>query len=227
MKKNSLETYVLEKIGSGEWEEGYKLPSEIELINKFNFSKSTVRKTIQKLVNKEILFSIQGKGVFVSRFYRSNKEISLKNELESDKIIYLPTNYQIPKDVYSNSPFNLGELTSENSFQFIKIYFSNKDVQAYSINWIINNNDKYSEEEKNDLINGKTTLFEQKVFEKVYHKHFFQKPINFDNKLLRVNLEFIPTSYAYFLDEKNKIVMIRIYKTKPKYFQKEQIKIIK
>ena len=226
MKKNSLEIHILKMISEKNWPIGFKIPTEQELIRSFSLSKATVRKIIQKMVNKEILFSIQGKGVFVSQFYQANKETSLKDELVSDKVIYLPTNYKIPKEIYDFSPFEtMNEINSDNSFQFIKIYFLNDDVQAYSINWMIDNN--YTSETIDEYIKGERTLFEEKIFEKVYHVHLFRKAIPFDKKLLRINDEFIPTSFAYFIDGKNNILMVRIYKTNQKYFKKEQLKIIK
>lgn len=225
MEKNKLESYILDNIESERWEIGYKLPSEKILIKKFNLSKSTVRKVIQKLANNEVLFTLQGKGVFVSKFWKVKKELPLGEELKSDKVIYLPTSYKIPKEIYEYAPFFIPNLNKNNSFQFIKIYFSDKEVQAYSIDWMINENNHYVNE-MNDYIYGKRTLFADKAFKKVFRVHKFLRTTSFDNKLLRINIKNIPTIFAYFINEKNEILMVRVYKINPKFYQNEQVKII-
>lgn len=54
------------KISTGEWGEGYQLPTEKELAHYFNVSTITVKRAVHELVNRGILYRIRGKGTFVS-----------------------------------------------------------------------------------------------------------------------------------------------------------------
>ena len=57
---------VLEyKISSGQWDEGFQLPTEQELATLFNISTITVKRAIIELVNKGFLMRQRGKGTFV------------------------------------------------------------------------------------------------------------------------------------------------------------------
>jgi GntR family transcriptional regulator len=54
-----------EKIKSGEWKTGQLIPSETELIQKYNVSRTTIREGINALVNEGKLIKKQGKGTIV------------------------------------------------------------------------------------------------------------------------------------------------------------------
>lgn len=54
-----------EKIESGEWKEGMKLPTEHELIDTFSVSRDTIRKALQKLTNDGYIYRQAGAGTFV------------------------------------------------------------------------------------------------------------------------------------------------------------------
>lgn len=54
-----------EHIISGEWEPGEKIPSENELSQLFNVSRTTIRNSIQKLKAIGVLITKQGQGTFV------------------------------------------------------------------------------------------------------------------------------------------------------------------
>lgn len=58
---------IQEKITSGEWEEGFKLPSEPDLAADFQVSRFTVRQAINELVEKGYLIRRRGNGTFVSK----------------------------------------------------------------------------------------------------------------------------------------------------------------
>lgn len=223
---NLLEKHILEKIYLGDWKPDFKIPPEKELIKEFNLSKSTIRKVIQGLVNREILYSIQGRGVFVSPFRNINNESSLEIELESSKAMYLPTSYIIPKKVYEFSPFEIPNIDKEKLFQFIKIYFKGNEVQAYAIKWVLNSDGKIKKHERLNYINGEKMILSKLDSKKVYHHHFFGKPIPFDQKLLRINVDYLPTTYSYYYDDRNNLKMIKLCKIKPKYFTKKQIRRI-
>lgn len=60
-----LRQHLLQRIEKGEFEEGQMIPSEHELMERYQFSRITVRKALDELVNEGYLYRIQGKGTFV------------------------------------------------------------------------------------------------------------------------------------------------------------------
>lgn len=64
---HQLKELVLEKIESGEWGPGYKLPTEAALSSEFGVSRVTVRQALQLLSNQGIVERKQGLGTFVGR----------------------------------------------------------------------------------------------------------------------------------------------------------------
>ncbi len=62
-----LKEIIRDKILSGEWVEGMRLPSERELCEQYGVSRMTVRQSITDLVHEGLLYREQGKGTFVRR----------------------------------------------------------------------------------------------------------------------------------------------------------------
>jgi len=60
-----LETILEEAISSGQYKAGDKLPSESELCKQYGVSRITVRQTLTLLIQKQLLYSVHGKGTFV------------------------------------------------------------------------------------------------------------------------------------------------------------------
>lgn len=60
-----LRQQLLEMIDNGTFAEGQPIMSERELTEKYGFSRITVRKAIDELVNEGYLYRIQGKGTYV------------------------------------------------------------------------------------------------------------------------------------------------------------------
>ena len=60
-----LKRDIVNKIELGEYQEGTLIESERELMEKYQFSRITVRKAIDELVNEGYLYRIQGKGTYV------------------------------------------------------------------------------------------------------------------------------------------------------------------
>lgn len=61
-----LKEYILEKIETGEYEPGSKIPSEMIFCEKHDLSRPTVRQAISELVAEGQLQIVKGKGTFVS-----------------------------------------------------------------------------------------------------------------------------------------------------------------
>ncbi|MBP3040111.1 GntR family transcriptional regulator [Bacillaceae bacterium Marseille-Q3522] len=81
---HQVKDYFEEKITAEEWEPGYQLPSEKELAVQFKVSTITIKRAIQDLVNKGILYRQRGKGTFVSR--KEEKDISQMVTLRNDAV---------------------------------------------------------------------------------------------------------------------------------------------
>lgn len=62
-----LKTELYEKINSGLWPEGYKIPSENELCDEYGISRTTVREVLNEMVQSGYIVRKQGKGSFVAK----------------------------------------------------------------------------------------------------------------------------------------------------------------
>ena len=60
-----IQNYILQKIESGEYTAGDKIPSETELARQFDVSRLTVNTAVKELANSGIVERVQGKGTFV------------------------------------------------------------------------------------------------------------------------------------------------------------------
>ena len=61
-----LKEYIQEKISSGSWKPGDRIPSESEIGAEFNISRTTTRQAIGELVSEGMLIRKHGVGTFVS-----------------------------------------------------------------------------------------------------------------------------------------------------------------
>jgi len=62
-----LKTELYEKINTGVWPEGFKIPSENELCEEYGISRITVREALKEMVQAGYLVRKQGKGTYVSK----------------------------------------------------------------------------------------------------------------------------------------------------------------
>ena len=79
--------YLEGKIDSGEWEPGFKIPTEKELSSLFKVSNITVKRAILDLVNSGKLYRQSGKGTFVNKRQETNLSqlVSIHNRFEDEK----------------------------------------------------------------------------------------------------------------------------------------------
>lgn len=61
-----LKELLRDQIESGEWETGQQIPSETELCETFNISRTVVRHALRELEYEGLLYRRQGKGTFVA-----------------------------------------------------------------------------------------------------------------------------------------------------------------
>lgn len=60
-----LKEEIIKKIENEEFVAEEMIPSERDLMDNYNFSRTTVRKAIDVLVNEGYLYKVQGKGTYV------------------------------------------------------------------------------------------------------------------------------------------------------------------
>lgn len=80
-----LKRELLSRIETGEYQEGRMIESERELMERYQFSRITVRKALDELVNEGYLYRIQGKGTYVKGDSASQNLFSLKSCTEDVK----------------------------------------------------------------------------------------------------------------------------------------------
>ena len=80
-----LKKEILNKIETGEYQEGSMIESERELMERYQFSRITVRKAIDELVNEGYLYRIQGKGTYVKGETETQNLFSLRSCTEGVK----------------------------------------------------------------------------------------------------------------------------------------------
>ena len=93
---HQLETELIDLINSGELKENDKLPSERELCEQYNVSRTTARQAIGELERKEYVYKVHGKGTFISpkvykqqllKFYSFTEEMKKLGKNPSSKIL--------------------------------------------------------------------------------------------------------------------------------------------
>lgn len=62
-----LEEIMKQRITNQDWEAGARIPTETELIEEFDVSRTTVREAVDQLVQEGLLDKLQGRGTFVRR----------------------------------------------------------------------------------------------------------------------------------------------------------------
>jgi len=80
-----LRDIIDEKISSGEWKPGDRIPSENELSRQYGLSRMTARAVLQELVKEERLYRVQGKGTFVAEQKieaQSLRYVGIREQLE-------------------------------------------------------------------------------------------------------------------------------------------------
>jgi GntR family transcriptional regulator, histidine utilization repressor len=62
---DQVKKYILDRVTSGTWEEGYRLPSEHQFAQDFGVSRMTVHRALRELSADGTLVRVQGVGTFV------------------------------------------------------------------------------------------------------------------------------------------------------------------
>ena len=70
-----IEEQVIWLINSGVYEPNFKLPSLRALSGELKLNINTVKRAFQELEAKGVVYSVQGKGIFVSPLYKGNENL--------------------------------------------------------------------------------------------------------------------------------------------------------
>lgn len=75
---DQIRIMILKMIETGEFQEGEKIPSELELVELFGASRITVRRAIKELEDEGVLKIVRGKGTFVEKAKRPVRILNLE-----------------------------------------------------------------------------------------------------------------------------------------------------
>ncbi len=223
---NNLESYLTKKIETGQWKKNQKLPKESELMEKMNVSKMTVRNTISKLIDRNYLFSISGKGVYVSPLFNLVNFKTLKQLTNADNIVksFSLTN-KLPKYFLEfQSDLDLEPLIY---FKKIIVNFAlNKDSRqlGYSLSWF--KDDKKTRIEdyfQDDFLNAIILSPKNKIIRKIE----FTPSLHIDSMIFNITEgDLLVHIYEIVIDSKRNIISSSILKILPKHFSEHWIKTI-
>ncbi len=85
-----VEKYIRQKIESGEWPLGEKLPTEAELADFFNVSRTTIRQSVNGMVEAGLLVRRQGSGTYVAQSPYARSRLSAQPSNAVCKHVYTP-----------------------------------------------------------------------------------------------------------------------------------------
>ena len=69
-----LKGIILKSISTGEWPPHCQIASERELCERYNVSRTTTRKVLSDLIHEGVVYTVSGKGTFVSE-HRLRQEL--------------------------------------------------------------------------------------------------------------------------------------------------------
>jgi len=117
-KYKVIADYISDKIRSREWGEGFKIPSEIDIADKFSASRMTARKAIDKVASTDLVERVPSIGTFVKSLQAQSSLLEIQNI--SDEIKARGHSHQmkvlskmkvLPNDTISNALSSSGNAT--------------------------------------------------------------------------------------------------------------------
>jgi len=123
-KYYQLKQIILQEIKDGKYSADTKLPSEIELIQKYGVSSITARRVRHELVREGVAYSIQGKGCFVKGINNKKNGSSEKGKQYTRRIVFIMPDASVE---YSNKLIQgLLDITQPKGYR-LEIYNSDDD----------------------------------------------------------------------------------------------------
>lgn len=121
LKFKTILTQLQMKIISGEWSEGFKMPTEMELCNQFKVSRVTIRRALEELVANGYITRTRGRGSFVL----FNRElVDLSYSQASDRAIKGRYKILLKEKLFATvadrQQLDVGDLHSNNQIWHVK-----------------------------------------------------------------------------------------------------------
>jgi len=130
---------LLEKIESGELKENDQLPSERELCDTYQLSRTTVRQTLQGLEQENYIYKVHGKGTFVSprtynqsllKFYSFSEEMAKAGKHPSTTVVSF-------EKIYSERIAKVMHLTAEDElFKIVRLRLADHEPMLYETSFV-------------------------------------------------------------------------------------------
>ncbi|HHV26988.1 MAG TPA: GntR family transcriptional regulator [Tissierellia bacterium] len=146
-KNNFLYLKVYNKIKdniiSGLWEDGCQLPTEYDLMKKFNVSRHTIRKSLQKLSEEGYIYRQAGRGTFV-RHVKSRYKLTALESFTEQMINrgFKPSNdiVDISLEFPDSKIAKYLELEgNEKVYKIVRIRKADNEPMAYEITYVPKN----------------------------------------------------------------------------------------
>ena len=141
-----VKTDISEKIRSGAYAAGHKIPTELELVEQYNVSRITIRRAIEDLCKDGVLVKHQGKGTFVQEkriFRKIEHTVSFSESCQAGNMIPSATVTE-RKILLKEDP----EIPEHPDFQDTSVIYIQRVRAADNIPVMLENNyylyDKYS-----------------------------------------------------------------------------------
>ncbi|MBW8348526.1 GntR family transcriptional regulator [Bacillus sp. IITD106] len=145
-KDNRLPLYyqlmdvIIGKIEAGELKDHDKLPSERELCEMYNVSRTTVRQTMQELEKEKLIYKQHGKGTFVSpkvinqsllKFYSFTEEMKKINKVPSSQVLAFK---EIESDTQLAKKMEISEGTKV--YKITRLRFADDEPMMYETSYL-------------------------------------------------------------------------------------------
>ena len=184
---------MLSKILDGSWAEESKLPSEFELTDLFNVSRTSIRSAVQKLRDLGIIYTKHGKGSFVSTNLDKDRIANI-----NQPIMHLSQEEFLDMMIFRQTvEFKCIKLAAEKA--------NDEDIKAIEealSRMLINKNDykKYSQADL-DFHVAVAKASHNKIFTKIIHdiKDVYYYYLEELNRVLGITLESIDAHIKIFM----------------------------
>jgi len=131
---------LLEKIESGELAENDQLPSERELCDTYQVSRTTVRQTMQELEKQGYIYKVHGKGTYVSartynqslvKFYSFTEEMKKAGKIPTTTVVSF-------EKIYCNSKVaKVMEIpVEEEVFEIVRLRLADEEPMLYETSYV-------------------------------------------------------------------------------------------
>lgn len=147
-----ISNYLTNHIIEGKYEKGDKVPTEIELMDKFGVSRTTVRLAVEQLLEKGLVQKRPGKGTFVT----NDKVYHQLNEFKSLYGIFLDSNIEVETKLIN---FDYIKMPNKNIYEKLNVTSEDKLLKVTRVYLIDDKPIAYAEifihPDYNDIISEK------------------------------------------------------------------------